>query len=214
MRQTGMFPGQFLPERDLLDKLSPIMPGLCSMIRQPFEDLRERRANDPAFRIMDEGETAQWLRPQIIQKARVLFQDSGKGTVLKKRSQVYLRYGDDFAIVPKKLKPKEKSDRLTFSSYDTLQNVNYWNQQAVDGLPNLPRLIVGYVFLKEMTEIKIWIAYPRGKSAGIYILAPEADGGILGIYDPGPAGPSPDEEEDRGFRIKPKRTDIDRADGA
>ena len=206
MRQKGLFPGIVLAEEELRHLVSPLYPKLWRMVRDPFDDFSSRRANDPKFRILDEGESAQWLRPQIVECARQLFDGDESVAISKVDQQVFLRYKDQFAIVPKKLKPKRHGNGLTFSSYDTIRNVALWSQRAQDGLPDLPRLIVGYLFIAEMTDIKIWIAYPRGKSAGIYLLLPDQDGGIMGVYEPGPQDGPPD--DDKGFRVKPKKKDL------
>jgi hypothetical protein len=66
MEQRGLFPSIVLDEEWLEATISPLYPQLWRMIRAPFDDLVVRRGSDRAFRIMDEGETAQWLRPQIV----------------------------------------------------------------------------------------------------------------------------------------------------
>lgn len=204
MRQKGLFPGVVLAEDELERLVSPLYPKLWRMVREPFEDLLRRRASDSAFRIMDEGETAQWLRPQIVECARRIFEGDADVVPEKKSQQFFLRWGELFAIIPKKLRRGRFNKGLTFSSYNTIQNVTFWAQRAEDGLPDLPRLLVGYLFIEEMTDIKIWIAYPRGKSAGIYLLMPDQDGGIIGIYEPGPDDGQPP-DEDKGFDVKPLR---------
>ena len=139
MRQKGLFPGIVLADEELERLVSPLYPKLWRMIREPFDDLRCRRAADGAFRIMDEGETAQWLRPQIVERARQLFDGDSEITAGKKNQQFFLRWRDKFAIIPKKLRRARDKKRLTFSSYDTIQNVALWAQRAEDGLPDLPR---------------------------------------------------------------------------
>ena len=67
------------------------------------------------------------------------------------------RYRDRFAIIPKKLRRRRSDAGLTFSSYDTLQNVSLWAQRAEDGLPDLPRLIVGYLFI--ISGVLLLISY-------------------------------------------------------
>jgi hypothetical protein len=209
MRQKGLFPGIVLAEEELALLIEPLYARLWQMIREPFEDLRSRRTNDPAFRILDEGETAQWLRPQIVECARRIFDGDSDVVPEKRRQQFYLRWLDKFAIIPKKLKRGRGKRSLTFSTYDTIQNVTLWSQRSEDGLPDLPRLLVGYVFIEEMTDIKIWIAYPRGKQAGIYLLIPDQDGGIMGVYQPGPDEGQPD-EEDKGFSVRPRKKKLPR----
>lgn len=57
-----------------------------------------------------------------------------------------------------------------------------------------------------MTDIKIWVAYPRGKSAGVYLLMPDQYGNVLSVYEP-PVDDS-QQDEDKGYRVKPKKKDL------
>lgn len=204
MRQQGLFKGEVLTEQKLEAIVAPYYDRLWRIIREPFEDLLRRRADDRAFTIMDEGETAQWMRPQIVERARQVFDGDPAVKVEKRRCQLFLRIREDLAITPKKFRRDRRNNALTFSSYDTPQNMSYWLQQATDGMPNLPRLIVGYEFIDQMTEIKIWVAYPMGKSLRTCFLVPD-QGGIKGVFIPTP-DESP-EEEDKGFRVTPKKRD-------
>jgi len=202
MFQTALFPEVEIPEEELNRRLSPYYPKLWDIVNHPFEDLKRRRASDAGFRVLDEGESAQWLRPQIIERARHTFRDDDSVSVIKRRNQYYLAFGDDFLVVPKKLRREHLRNRLTFSSYNTNQNSKFWLQQEIEGLPDLPRLIIGYLFIREMTEIQTWVAYPRGKSDGLYILVPD-QGGVIGL-----AASEVDDDrfdEDLGFQVKPKR---------
>jgi hypothetical protein len=176
------------------------------MIREPFDDLLVRRVNDPAFRILDEGETAQWLRPQVIERARHLFDGSPDVRVEKKKQQLFVNCRGRVAITPKKLKPRWRSAGLTFSSYNTSQNKDYWEQRRNNGFPDLPRLIVGYQFVKEMTDIRIWVAYPSGKWLRNCFLMPDQTGVVLGIFKPAPIEAG--EDEDKGYVVKPKKKDL------
>lgn len=203
MRQQGLFPSITLTEEWLEAAVSPLYPQLWQIIRVPFDDLLLRRAEDPAFRILEEGETAQWLRPQIVHQARQVFDGNPDIKVEKRNQQLYLNYRDRLAITPKKLKPGYRGRGLTFSSYSTEQNEAYWRQEEVDGLPTLQRLIVGYQFVKEMTDIKIWVAYPYGKRLSICFLMPDQTGAIIGLFHPVPAPAVMD--EDKGYKVKPKR---------
>jgi hypothetical protein len=202
-RQLGLFPYPVMTEEVLEGIVSPLYPALWRMIREPFDDLVVRRASDAAFRILDEGETAWWMRPQIAERARELFKGHPDVSVEKQDGQFFLKYKQDLAIVPKKLKLRRH--RLTFSSYPTHQNMAFWEQQAISGLPDMPRLIVGYQFIAEMTDINIWVAYPRGRWLGTCFLMPDQTGAIKGVFQP-PAEEAP-EDQDKGFRVKPKKKD-------
>ena len=96
------------------------------------------------------------------------------------------------------------SSLITFSSYNTEQNRSYWLQQQVDGFPRIPRIIVGYLFVKEMTEIKIFVAYPNGKLLQTCYLMPDQSSEVFQIYTQ-PVQPQEIIEEERGFTAKPRK---------
>jgi hypothetical protein len=183
--QLGLLDGPEYSEQQLEAILKPLYPPLWLMIHEPFQDLLKRRATDGAFLILTGGETAQWLRPQIVHRARELCRGIPDLEVQENRNQVFLNYRNEIAITPKKFKRKWMSKLLTFSSYSTQQNKDYWFQREVDGFPRLPRVIVGYKFVEEMTGIKI--------------LAKDFEAQEL-------------IDEDRGFSAKPKRRKAKRAD--
>jgi hypothetical protein len=115
------------------------------------------------------------------------------------------------AITPKKFKPHRDGHGITFSSYETRQNADYWKRREVAGLPMLPRLIVGYQFVEEMTDIKIWVAYPYGKKVRICILMPDQSGAVIGLHQP--SDDTVVADEDPGFKVKPKRKRKKKDDG-
>ena len=203
MGQKSLFSSIVLTEEWLRSAVAPLYPQLWSMIRQPFDDLVARRASDPAFRILDEGETAQWLRPQIVEQARRLFDGHPDVKVEKRSQQLYLNYRNELAITPKKLRPKRRAVGLTFSSYNTPQNKDYWQQREVQGLPMLPRILVGYQLVRELTDIKIWVAYPYGKELSDCFLMPDQSGSIVGLFQPARDGAVTD--DDKGYSVKPKK---------
>jgi hypothetical protein len=204
-RQLGLLDGPEFSEQQLEALLTPLYPPLWVMIDDPFQDLVKRRATDAAFRILKEGESAQWLRPQIVQRARDLCLGVPDLEVREHRNQVFLNYRNEIAITPKKYKRKWMSRLLTFSSYETPQNKNYWFQRPLDGFPRIPRIIVGYLFVKEMTEIKIFVAYPRGKELHTCYLMPDQSQQEFKVF----ARPFEAHElvaEEKGFSAKPKKS--------
>lgn len=203
MPQLVMFPSIVHDEVWLESVISPLYPELWRIVRQPFDDLLTRRATDRAFRIMDEGETAQWLRPQIVDLARQIFDGHPDVRIERRKQQFFMNYKDAVAITPKKIRSDRDRKGLTFSSYDTRQNMDYWGRREVDGLPMLPRLIVGYQFVAEMTDIKIYVGYPYGKRVRVYLLVPDQSGAILGVHQPPPEDSGA--EEDPGFRVVAKK---------
>lgn len=78
MYQTGLFGPEDGPllEKDVQDLIDEINPYLWAAIVNPFDDLTQRRAVDQAFQILNEGESAQFLRPQIIRHAKNIFENN------------------------------------------------------------------------------------------------------------------------------------------
>lgn len=201
-RQCSLFEDIQLTEQWLEDTCSPLYSPLWRMIREPFNDLLDSRGRDKRFRILTEGECAQFLRPQIVERARELFDEHPDIKIEKCKHQLLIRVRDELAIIPKKLRPRWRDTGLTFSSYNTHQNTRIWRQQDIDGFPRLPRVIVGYQFVAEMTDIKIWLAYPHGKWIRHCYLLPDQSGVVLGQV----VLPPHAEEQDDDFRVKPKKS--------
>src|SRR4051794_20505513 len=125
MSQKGLFPYPVLTEDELEAIVAPWYPQFWRMIREPFDDVLARRASDSGFRILEEGETAQWLRPQIIERARQIFDGNPDVKLEHKNQQYFLNCRNQVAVTPKKLKPRWRKPGLTFSSYETRQNKDY-----------------------------------------------------------------------------------------
>ncbi|HMO86569.1 MAG TPA: hypothetical protein PKC18_16785 [Lacipirellulaceae bacterium] len=116
----------------------------------------------------------------------------------KHRGQFQIIYRDSVAIIPKKLKLAGRGrTRLSFSSYDSDQNKSHWAQQPTEGFDDLPRVMLGYLPQKEMTEIKTMVLYPRGKFIRFCYLIPDQSSGIK-LHE-AHEDVSPDVATSRGF---------------
>ena len=212
--QRNLFSGdqlQVLTEHDVQEVLIDINPHLWAAVVNPFDDLRERRETDGAFRILDEGQTAQWLRPQIIHHAKMIFRDNDAMPCYTSRQQVFFTYKDATAICFKKVTERwhDGESRLERSNYLTSQNKDYWQQRQVHGFPDVPRVIVGYELLKEMTEVRVLIGYPRTRQRGflwVYEM-PSQDDVLAQIVQEHQENKRADETDidDPGFVIRPRR---------
>lgn len=202
-RQLGLFVGATLSEDQLEGLISPLYPQLWRMIREPFDDLVGRRANDSAFRLLDEGESAQWLRPQIVAKATDILGPRSDVRLEKRHGQFLINYKNEVAITPKKFRKKWLSTNLTFSSYPTDQNTQYWGQCPVGGFEPIPRIIVGYRFVHLMTDIQILVAYPKGKELRLCYLMPDQSGVVFAQEVAQTAQIA--SEADKGFQVIPKQ---------
>ena len=201
--QRTLLPGVDLSEQDLDDLLSPLYPKLWGSIREPFDELHRRRSGEDIwYRVYSSGECAQLLRPQIASCAKRLFADDDDIQIKEYRNQMYISYRDQVAITPKKLRPRFFcKPGLTFSSYPTNQNKLWWQQRNDGGLPDLIRVIVGYQFVNEMTDIKIYVAYPRGKFLKLCYLMPEQDATGLRITEV----PIEQEDHEKDYEIVPTK---------
>lgn len=201
MRQKGLFAGATLCEKELEELLKPIYPQLWGMIHEPFVAFKEFRRQFAEFRILTEGESAGFLRPQIVNAAKVFFNRHPDVRPVVIQNQFFLNYKSSVLITPKKFRIDWRG-RLTFSSYRTRRNVSYWEQGDVDGVPDLPRLIVGYKMVSEMTDIQILVAYPRGRRFRLCYLMPDQSGTSIGVHHEEVIDGAP---KDKGFKVKPKR---------
>lgn len=202
---------QNLTEEDVQTHLADINPYLWAAVVNPFDDLQMRRESDEAFRILDEGQTAQWLRPQIVFWAKKIFGLNDAMRCCRRRQQVSFEYKDAIAICFKKVTKRwhQSGSRLERSNYLTSQNKDYWQQRKLDGFPDIPRVVVGYELLREMTDIRVLVGYPRTRHRDfqwIYEM-PNQDSVLLRIvqehqekkrsYEP--------EAEAPGFIVRPRR---------
>lgn len=201
MRQKGLFAGATLSEDQLEALLEPIYPQLWGMIHEPFVAFSDFRQRYPEFRILSEGESAVFLRPQIAQSARVFFSNLPDVKIRTIQHQFLLEYKESVLITPKKFRVDFRG-RLTFSSYNTRRNRQYWGQASLDGVPNLPRIIVGYKFVEEMSNIQIMVAYPRGKRFRLCYLLPDQSANTITVHHEEVA----EAAVDRGFKVKPKKS--------
>lgn len=201
-RQLPLFDAGTLEEGQLSEFLSPIYPQLWRMLREPFDDLVERRANDRAFRIMQPGECAQWLHRQIVDKAEDVFAGRADIAFEMRRNQFRIRYRDEVAITPKKMKESWlRRNALTFSSYSTPRNVAYWQQRSIEDCDQIPRVIVGYRFIRELTDIEILVGLPRGKHFRICYLMPDQSGVVSLASDFAVV----DTDQDQGFEVTSRK---------
>ena len=202
---------QILTEGDVQELLVDINPYLWAAVVNPFDDLQDRRENDEAFRILDDGQTAQWLRPQIVHQAKRIFEHNDAMRCHTRRQQVLFEYKDSIAICFKKVTKRwhRGSSRLERSNYLTSQNRDYWQQQKLEGFADIPRIIVGYELLMEMTDIRVLIGYPRTRQRDfrwIYAMANQDDALRRIVAEREESKHDyEDDAEDPGFIIRPRR---------
>ncbi len=200
MRQRGLFSGATLSEDQLEALLSPIYPQLWGMIHESFVVFADFRQRFAEFRLLTEGQAAGFIRAQIEHAATILFAKHPDVKLRTIQNQFFLQYKDAVLITPKKFRVDFRG-RLTFSSYRTKRNDRYWGQDPVEGIPYLPRLIVGYKFMQEMTSIQIMVAYPRGKQFRLCYLMPDQNGKAVTMHHEEVADVAPS----KGFKVKTRK---------
>ena len=157
------------PDR-VLKTVEPALPRLRGLVRGQFDDLQLRRQNDPAFGWMDEGQSAWWMATQLWNHAKADFHGEPMLTYRRVKQQDYVVVGEEAIVVFKKLRKKKNREGITelvTSNYRTKQNIDWWGQRAVEGVPDLPRLIIGYEFRHELTDMRCYLGLPRGSNASL-----------------------------------------------
>ena len=169
--QRSLFQLPYLSEEELRAIIKPFHPFLWPVVMVPWEDLVDRRGRDKSFTDMTEEEMAIWLTMQAGKMAVAIF-DGKPGIEVRKwfRKPVVI-IPDVLAIVIKKLTKRRLrrcgEKELARSNFLTNRNKSLWNQEPIAGLPDIPRVILGYEFAKEATELRLYIAYPRTRGHGV-----------------------------------------------
>jgi hypothetical protein len=171
-RQTVLFP-QLEPinQEDAVAALSPDYQVLWDTLMCPWHDFQQRRSTDHMFREMDTWDAAQWLTMQARIHAQDAFHDHEYIRPRRLKSGMFiLEYRESFAIVVKKLTVRRVPGRppeLCRSNNLNRSNKDYWDQRKRDDFPDMSRIILGYLLERELTTIKIYIAYPRTRCLGL-----------------------------------------------
>jgi hypothetical protein len=147
--------------------LADVNPLLWQSIMAPWDDFQVSRRDDPRFRDLNEGEAAWWLHTQVKRMAQTLCDDSddlGITAHTTNDNQFYLNLRNELVLVFKKLvrvySRKQRCHVFVRRNYPTKHNCEFWEQRAAAGI-NAPRLVVGYLPIKALTEARVFIGYPR-----------------------------------------------------
>ena len=201
----------FTDEATAQKLLADTYPLLWISLMEPWNRLQVRRGTDGEFMDLNEGEIAQWLHGQIKRRAAGLCKEYPHFGCQPKRvqQQFYLVCGGQAIVVFKKLRHNAFKSRLERSNYLTKRNMDLWQQRRLQGCPDAPRLIVGYRLLKELTEIKLAIGYPRTRGRTFQWLYPIPDQSLVvqGMFESKRVEQPNEEERRKGFIVKPRRMD-------
>ncbi len=214
--QQVLFQLPYRSEAEIREIIRPLHPFLWPVIMDPWEDLLRRRATDKAFTDLTPEEMGIWLTMQAGKMAQGIFHGrQGIEVKLVYRKPVII-IPEALAIMVKKLTKRNlRGDRppeLTRSNYMTQRTKSVYNQEH-DAFLNLPRVTLGYEFLKEASDIRVLVAYPRTRGRHyewVYRLSKpariEQEFPKLAIYthaDEHAGEPA----ESRGFTVGPRETE-------
>jgi hypothetical protein len=159
---------QYADESAVRSLLSDANPLLWSLVRVTWDEFQGDRQSDSRFRDLDEGEAAWWLHLRYKRLAELFTENSPEYGILCGCTidrQFYLNLHGELVIVFKKLTRRFSKrlghDVLMRSNYPTTGNCDFWEQRKRDGAVDATRVILGYEPIKEMTDVKIYIGYPR-----------------------------------------------------
>lgn len=193
--------------------IRPIYPILWQSVMGPWGEFLHYRTLDPDLRDYTKGEVAQWLHPKIVRCAKRLCAEwmrSGHNDLAHGccNGMFVVSYRDEIAITFKKLykgNNKRQEETLFRSNYRTAANLDFWEQRQVGFFQPIPRVILGYLFEKEMTKLRIVVGHPRSRDLGTswYFLVPNQSRMVARLFPTtgvtgGAANPAA-----RGFTVIP-----------
>jgi hypothetical protein len=170
--QRSLFPQLDAPTQEtVIATLDPHLSLLREAIMEPWRDFQNRRGEDRYFTDLAEDEAAQWLTMQATHRIKAVFHGMSGFRILSRHGKSILLLEDKLAITVKKMtrrrNGKGSREEITRSNYPTRRNQFYWDQRRSNDEPDVPRVILGYMLFKEVTDIQILIAYPRTMKRGV-----------------------------------------------
>jgi len=214
-RQRSFLPPDlldFTDEESAEKLLAEVFPLLWVSVVEPWKRLQLRRGRDEEFRELTEKEIAWWLHGRIKRTASEMCDlypaFNAKASPLHAK-QFAITIADKALVVFKKVRQNNKKKRLERSNYKTKGNRDLWQQRRQSGLLDLPRLIIGYQPIKELTEINIRVCYPRSRGLGFRwsFQMPDQSSAVRGLLADNKVEAPSDGERRRGFIVRHRRMD-------
>jgi hypothetical protein len=207
--QRSLYGGLPIPSQaDVIARLAPHFPLLWHTIMDPWEEFLQYRASDKNFADWTEDEVAQWLTIQATHRARNFFDGKAGFRLLDRHRKLVMVVNEALAITIKKLTNRTKRPGgepwMTRSNYLTRSNRDYWSQRRATDAPDVPRVIFGYMLLKEITDIRVYVAYARTRKLGVewaYRMPNQAP--LAPVAFPPRVAAASDEQSEKGFVITP-----------
>ena len=223
--QPNLFGPRFqrMSQEEMVDILEPHFPVLHDSVMGPWEELVEYRTNDKNFIDMKEGDCAVWLTMQSQIRARSLLDGKPGFHLFDQHQKLVIVIEEKIAVTIKKLTYRQRKaadrPRLERSNYSTPRNVKFWDQRRDSGIPDYPRVILGYELLKEITEVRLVIAYSRSQGKHVdwaYVMPPQPSLVPVGFTPqlaPVPMDDRHDDLDKKGFSISEADTSEQAAGG-
>ena len=198
-----------LSQDEVHEVCQPHYPLLWHTIMDPWERFLEYRESDENFTGFSEGETAQWLTIQATRRARHLLSGAEGVRFLMPHGKLVIVLQDTLAIAIKKLRRRfnQKTRRweIVRSNYLTMRNQSLWNQERGEDFLKFPRLILGYMFNPEITQITPMLAYPRSRRLAVdwALEIPSQADLHSDNFAPRLLAPTADDQPTFGFQLSP-----------
>ena len=195
-KQLCLFDEQYEEEFQpsyVLEKTEPVMPLIAAAFREVFEDLCQRRANDPPFMRMSEGHLAWFLYSHLGSVLQLLVEETDDHSLLEyrrvKQQDIFIAC-ESVVLVFKKLKRRsiDGESFLTRSNYRTRQNIDFWSQVLDGAFPQLPRIVFGYELQAELTKAVCYLGLPYGSNSKLrwHREVDSMEAGQVQIFSPEP----------------------------
>ncbi len=220
--QPTLFGARFQPlsQQEMVEVLEPHFPMLYASLMQPWEEFVDYRTHDKNFIDMREADCAVWLTMQAQIRARSLLDGKDGFRLFDQHQKLVIVVEERIAITIKKLTYRHARavdiPKMERSNYPTPRNLMYWDQRRDAGVPDYPRVILGYLLLKEITEIRFVIAYNRSRTKAVewaYAMPHQPALSPVGFTPQIAPTLAMDETEEKGFTISEADTTAQAAGG-
>ena len=161
-----------LTSRDeMLETLTPFFPPLWDAAMATWDEFLERRASDKWFSHLNEEQSAVALTTQMNYRLQEDFEGREGVRIVEQHRKPVFVFNEALTLTVKKVTRRfDKKQNIAVyqrSNYPTKRTKNFWDQRVIPATPELPRFMLGYQFLKEITEIKLFIAYSRSRGNNV-----------------------------------------------
>ncbi len=157
-------------QKEAVEGMNPYYPFMRASVMESWHDFLEYRS-DRSFSHLNERQSANWLTTQINYRLKEMLEEKTGIQVVEQFEHPVFVFDEKIAITTKKLtlRLNKKTSRWEYTrcNYPTERSKEFWGQRPVESVPQVPRFILGYELLNEVTEIKIFLAYPKMKGKGM-----------------------------------------------